>query len=306
MKMNNSRFLLILMLFLLSCKEEERTPIVPKPFFKEGEARVIFHPNRPSAYVNSRHVDVWIPSNYDPNASQKYKVLYMHDGQNAFNPATSYAGVDWGVDEALDQLIKEGKVPPTIVVAIWNTPLRFPEYMPQVPKSFVESPDIIDLMTSQYGTPVISDNYLKFIVTELKPFIDANYNTSTKREDTFIMGSSMGGLISLYAISEYPEVFGGAGCVSTHWPVWTFSDAYMGQVEENLPDPSNHKLYFDFGTVGLDAKYEPYQNDVDKMMERRGYDWQINWITRKFVGADHNEQSWNERVHIPLEFLLAE
>lgn len=299
------QFAILLMLLLtMSCQEEERIPITPKPFPVRNSNGVDFHVSFGSQYVNGRHVEVWLPESYDENSDTEYQVLYMHDGQNVFNPETSFNGVDWGVDETVQRLMNEGRIAPTIVVGVWNTNLRFPEYMPQKPKKFMESETSINLMIRDYNTPIISDNYLKFLVTELKPFIDENYNTSPKREDTFIMGSSMGGLISLYAISEYPEVFGGAGCVSIHWTAWHFGEAYKSQVEKNLPDPATHKIYYDYGTRGIDAKYEPHQLEVDDMMKRRGYTPSVNWITQKFEGADHNEESWRDRVHIPLTFLL--
>ena len=303
MNMKNLTWIFILLL-TMSCQEEERVPITPKAFPKGGADGVDFHTNFNSQYVNARHVEVWLPEDYDASSVQKYQVLYMHDGQNVFNPLTSFNGVDWGVDETVERLMREGRIPPTIVVGIWNTSLRFPEYMPQKPKAFMESQESVDAMMNDYNTPIISDNYLKFIVTELKPFIDENYNTSPKRENTFIMGSSMGGLISLYAISEYPEIFGGAGCVSIHWTAWRFGEVYKSQVEAALPDPANHKIYYDYGTRGIDARYEPHQQEVDEMMKRRGYTSMENWMTRKFEGADHNEESWRDRVHIPLIFLL--
>jgi predicted alpha/beta superfamily hydrolase len=113
----------------------------------------------------------------------------------------------------------------------------------------------------------------------------------------------MGGLISLYAICEYPHIFGGAGCVSTHWPV--LKQLIINYLNTHLPDPANHKLYFDFGTDGLDAEYEPYQIKVDKVLQKGGYVAGKNWITHKFDGHSHHESYWRKRVHIPLKFFLA-
>jgi predicted alpha/beta superfamily hydrolase len=115
------------------------------------------------------------------------------------------------------------------------------------------------------------------------------------------MGSSMGGLISLYAISQYPQVFFGAGCVSTHWSAGL--EVLVDELAKMLPDPGTHRLYFDYGTTGVDAPYEPYQLQMDKYLRAAGYT-ESNWLTRKFEGADHNEAAWRARVKIPLEFLL--
>ena len=155
----------------------------------------------------------------------------------------------------------------------------------------------------------ISDLYLKFLVTELKPFIDKTFATKKDRENTFIAGSSMGGLISMYAICEYPKVFGGAACMSTHWP-GIFSvennpipDAFINYLKSNLPNPKNHKIYFDYGDQTLDALYKPYQEKVDIVMKAKGFT-DKNWSTQFFPGKDHSENSWHERLAIPLVFLL--
>jgi predicted alpha/beta superfamily hydrolase len=119
----------------------------------------------------------------------------------------------------------------------------------------------------------------------------------------------MGGLISMYAICEYPDIFGGAACMSTHWPgIFTVEnnpipDAFLGYLKSNLPDPTQHKLYFDFGTATLDALYEPFQNKADGIIAAKGYTSK-NWVTKKFEGADHSERAWANRLQIPLTFLL--
>lgn len=253
----------------------------------------------PSAHVDRRNVDVWLPADY--SAKKKYAVIYMHDGQNLFNPKESYGGVDWGIDETMTRLLAEKKIRPAIVVGIWNTPKRFEEYMPQKAFALASTEQREDMRKFRNADSVISDNYLKFIVQELKPFIDKNFSTSTRREDTMIMGSSMGGLISLYAVSEYPMVFGGAGCVSTHFPVG--NGVVIEYMKNSLPDPKTHKIYFDYGTETLDATYEPYQRKADEVMRSKGFAAET-WITRKFEGEEHSERSWRKRVDIPLQFLL--
>ena len=112
----------------------------------------------------------------------------------------------------------------------------------------------------------------------------------------------MGGLISAYAICEYPEVFGGAACFSTHWP--PLEGVFLEYLKENLPDPSTHKIYFDYGTEGLDAEYEAFQKIADAAMEKRGFIKDKNWKTIKFEGHTHHEKDWHRRFHIPMEFLL--
>ena len=138
---------------------------------------------------------------------------------------------------------------------------------------------------------------------ELKPFIDTNFKTKKDRANTFVAGSSMGGLISAYAICEYPEVFGGAACFSTHWPI--LDGVFTEYIKENLPDPTTHKIWFDYGTEGLDRQYEPFQKIADEAMKKRGFEHGKNWMTQKFEGKEHHENAWRERFHIPMVFLLS-
>lgn len=255
--------------------------------------------NFPSEFVDPRNVDVWLPDNYD--VRKKYAVVYMHDGQNLFIPELSYTKIDWGVDETVTRLALKGEIPDVIVVGIWNTPKRVPEYMPQKALRYATNEKRASAPEGMLDA-IASDNYLKFIVTELKPFIDRNYETAKDRRSTFIMGSSMGGLISLYAISEYPDIFGGAGCMSTHFPAG--DGITIKYFADNLPDPKTHIIYFDYGTETLDAQYEPYQLKMDEAMKAGGYEANRNWTTLKFEGADHSELAWRARLEVPLKFLL--
>ena len=270
--------------------------------------------NYKSVNVQARNVGVWLPQNYSPK--KKYAVLYMHDGQMLFDSTTTFNKTEWGVDECLTKLMREGKIKNTIVVGIWNTKEnRHQEYFPQKPYESLskEEKENVGVSLKKIGmsaefTPS-SDNYLKFIVEELKPFIDSTYSTLIDKENTFIAGSSMGGLISMYAVCEYPNVFGGAACLSTHWP-GTFEvennpipEIFYNYLTNNLPKPNQNKFYFDYGTLELDALYPPLQTKVDAIMTSKGFSNE-NWITQKFEGENHSENAWKKRLHIPMEFLL--
>lgn len=269
-----------------------------------------------SRYADPRRVVAWLPPNYSDHGP-KYAVLYMHDGQNLFDKATAGYGMEWEVDEHLSKLIADGKVRPTIVVGIWNTPKRLQEYLPS--KAFNGLPsEYRGKVRALYGGDPLSDGYLKFIVRELRPMIDKRFNVKTDRADTVIMGSSMGSLISLAAIDEYPQIFGAAGMMSTHWPLFIKPDgqsvsqdeyqvvsaAFERYLAPSLPDPATHKLYFDHGTETLDAIYKQYQDRVDAVVARRGYKPDVNWMTRSYPGQKHNEISWASRLGVPLQFLL--
>lgn len=261
---------------------------------------MIRHADFASRYVVPRHVDVWLPPEYEAAPARRFPVLYMHDGQNLSNPAETNFGVDWGVDETLKRLVAAGEVPPTIVVGVWNTSQRTPEYLPNRPFAGAP-PELAQPLLDEQGEP-LGDKYLAFLVSELKPFIDAHYRTLPARETTTIVGSSRGGLISLYAICEYPDVFQGAGCISTHWPA--VEGIIAPYLAKRLPAPESHRIYFDYGTETLDALYEPLQQVVDPLMVAAGYEHGRNWVTLKFPGTEHSERAWRERVHIPLRFLL--
>ena len=270
-----------------------------------------------SQFADPRRVVVWLPPGYSDHGP-KYAVLYMHDGQNLFDKATAGYGMEWEVDEHLSRLIAERKVRPTIVVGIWNTPKRLQEYVPS--KAFLGLPaSYQDKVRALYGGDPLSDGYLKFIVRELRPMIDRRFNVKTDRANTFILGSSMGSLVSLYAIDEYPQIFGGAGMMSTHWPLFikpdgqsvsqdeyeVVSSAFEHYLAPALPDPATHKLYFDHGSETLDAIYARYQDRVDGVVARRGYTKGVNWLSLSFPGQKHNEISWASRLDTPLQFLLA-
>ncbi|MBL8046500.1 MAG: alpha/beta hydrolase [Anaerolineales bacterium] len=253
-----------------------------------------------SRHVAARHMDVWPPPDYQMRDAH-FPVLYMHDGQNLFERHAGFGGEHWGVREAITRLATEGRIRAPIVVGVWNqAEIRRAEYMPE--KAYANG-QVAQVFHQWAGSEVPRSNaYLKFLVEDVKPLIDATYCTLPAQTDTFIMGSSMGGLISLYALEEYPHIFGGAACLSTHWPAG--EDGLVDYLGAHLPQAGAHKLYFDFGTTTLDWNYEPFQRRMDEYVRAAGYRFGADWLTRKFEGAEHNEAAWRARVHIPLEFLL--
>jgi predicted alpha/beta superfamily hydrolase len=150
--------------------------------------------------------------------------------------------------------------------------------------------------------PWIADAYLRFLVEELKPYVDRTYRTRRGRADTIVMGSSMGGLISLYAAAEYPQVFGGVGAVSTHFPAG--NGITLDYFARTMPDPLTHRVWMDRGTATLDASYPPFQVRADSLFRARGYRDGVNFATKVYDGAAHDERSWRVRLEDPLVFLL--
>jgi predicted alpha/beta superfamily hydrolase len=271
----------------------------------------------PSHHVAPRRIVVWVPPGYQ-SGSKRYDVLYMQDGQGLFNASEAFGGVPWAIDQHLLKLEAAQAVRPTIIVGIDNTAARTREYEPAEPLATLPT-GIRQQIDDDAGGPPQSDAYVEFLVGELKPFIDQHFRTNPAAVHTAIMGSSMGALISLYALLRHPEVFGAAGCVSTHWVISDTASqltsdnpllsaaagAYISWIDAHLPFPGTHRLYFDHGTESLDALYGPYQAQVDALLARHGYRHGPTLKSLVFSGATHNEASWQQRVDIPLRFLLA-
>lgn len=226
---------------------------------------------------NKRDIVVWLPIGYNPqkNPNKRYPVLYMHDGQNIMDPKTAYVGKDWRVDETVMKLIKQKKIKEIIVVGIYNSPDRLDEY------SWTEK----------------GQKYLKFIVTELKPFIDSSYKTLPDKENTAIMGSSMGGLISFYAAWHYPEVFSMAGCLSSSF--YFNNDRSIKQVEEYTGHKKHVKFYIDHGEDG-NVRGQRMFVELSKKGYVIGQDIDYYYAP----GAEHNEREWAARLERPLLFFF--
>lgn len=273
-----------------------------------------------SQYIKARKVRIWLPPDYDE--SKSYATLYMHDGQNLFDPADSFAYGAWEVDRHLIELRKKQEIRPCIVVAIWNGQAdRSREYGPQAPIETL-SPQLqarIPRPGSGGQTSPQADAYVRFLAEELVPYIDSHFATRKEAAQRFLMGSSMGGLISLYTLAKYPELFGGAACLSIHWIIATNPElttppqhqeldlialSYRDWLIKHLPEAGRHRIYFDHGDKGLDALYGKHQVEVDALMRKKHYQLGIDWSTRYFPGTDHNEREWRARLADPLRFLL--
>ena len=279
------------------------------------EGKIYRIENFSTKFIKPRTVDIWVPTNY--SRDKKYSVLYMHDGQMLFDASTTWNKQEWMVDDVLSKLTSINKINEVIVVAIWNIPvIRHADFFPKKPLldlTQAEQKLIFEeahKLNYQFNLEDInSDNYLKFIVKELKPFIDNNFSVFTDADHTAIMGSSMGGLISMYAICEYPKVFSKAACLSTHWLGFRefennpIPESFFKYMSANLPDPKYHKIYFDYGTETLDAGYLKYEYRVDETMKEKGYN-QETFKNLKFEGENHSEASWQKRINIPLEFMF--
>ncbi len=254
-----------------------------------------------------RDVWVWLPQQYHQQPECHFPVFYMHDGQNLFFTEASYDNAAWGIAEAITKQSVFGFIQPVIVVAIGNTLNRTGDYLPLRPFEYAEDDHILDAVkveiTHDYPQAALTaDTYLSLIVEKIKPNIDRDFRTLPDKEATLVMGASMGGLISLYALVEYPHIFGKAGCLSTHWPI--MRGTLVPYLQANLPKAGEHQLYFDHGTLSFDAAYPPYQQAVDEIMGAKGFTFGKDWLTHIAPGADHHERDFKKRLHLPVRFLL--
>ena len=265
--------------------------------------------NFESKHVEARPVRVWTPSDYNPE--QKYDVIYMHDGQNLFDSSITWNHQEWGVDECMSKLMADGQIRPCIVVGIDNiSEIRYEEYYPSTICSKVPEGVVPE------GFKPLGDEYLRFVVEEVKPFVDSLYSTWGDAAHTFVSGSSCGGLISSYALCEYPDVFSAAACLSTHSNLWNpytkddqtpAADAYREYLCQNLPTDATHRLYMDCGDKTIDAGYDQTQEAINEMIS--SLDWKAEdgtaaYMYRFFPGHAHTESHWNARFETPVLFML--
>lgn len=258
--------------------------------------------------LTERFVDIWIPEVFTHDT--EYSVIYMHDGQMLFDESSTWNSQEWRVDEKLTRMMKTGEIPPTIVVGIWNAEdQRTAEYFPEDALSFIDGEIREDLLSNIPEEPR-ANQYVNFIVESVIPFVEENYPVIKNRDGRFVVGSSYGGLISLYTLTKYPEMFSGAAALSTHWPgTYESNDEIPDGIREylrrNLPAPGSHKIYYDHGTETLDSLYAPYQRKVDAMMVELGFRPDQDFKSLVFEGTDHSENAWAERFEIPVRYLFS-
>lgn len=264
-----------------------------------GELRVLSDLYSPQL-DNKRDITVLLPTLYAHYPDKHYPVIYMHDGQNLFDAATSFAG-EWQVDETMLALVEEDIE--AIVVGIPNVgSVRMNEYNPFDHPMFGEGR---------------GDAYLQYLMETVKPVIDQTFRTLPDRDNTTIMGSSMGGLISLYAVFRYPQVFSNAGVMSP--ALWVARDRIYDFVQSASAESG--RVYVDVGTRELPSRFDflPYSKSrrycggVRRMVDIlrvKGYvdggqgNKRLMYVEDE--GAQHNEAAWARRLPDALRFLLGE
>ena len=239
---------------------------------------------------NNRTIIVYLPPDYETAADRHYPVLYMQDGQNLFDASTSFAGIEWQVDETAQDLIKSGKIDPVIIVGIYNTPERTAEFTP-----FDKTPNGEDGRGSLYG---------KFVIDEVKPMIDKTYRTLPDRAHTAIGGGSMGGLISLAIAHDHPDIFGSVAVLD---PWLRDSQTSLLSTWKDDAWMKNTRFYADMGTAGGDLYPGTTEvadlNELTARFDAAGLKKGTDYSSSIIDGAQHNESAWQKRVGNFLIFL---
>ena len=260
-----------------------------------------------------RTIRVWLPESYKDMTEQRYPVIYMHDGQNLFNKEDAAYGMSWDAHKAVETLSKTLKnsdgtsFEGCIIVGIDNAPglERLDEYSPWASEAVKSLKDFESIQREIGGE---GEAYGTFIIKTLKPYIDASYRTLSNREHTCIIGSSMGGFISLYMGSEYQETFSKIGAFST--AVWFEEDALLAQLEKvNLRFRT--KWYLDVGTKetsndAISDFNERYINGTKKVASKLSEMGVLTSDLKLIIEEDavHNELAWARRLPNALKWLF--
>jgi predicted alpha/beta superfamily hydrolase len=250
-----------------------------------GDIRV--HESFHSAYLDhDRTVIVYLPPGYDDAEATRYPVLYLHDGQNVFDRATSI-GEEWRVDETAQSMILAGEIEPIIVVGIYNTgEHRIDEYAPT--------------LREDKGGGGHADDYGRMLLMELKPFIDRTYKTLPSARNTAIGGSSLGGLLTMHLGLRHPTAFGKLAVLSPS--IWWDDRVIVREVEE-LPHKLPERVWLDAGTNEGPEVIEDARKLRDALVAK-GWVVGDDLMYLEAEGAEHNESSWADRVAAVLRYLF--
>jgi predicted alpha/beta superfamily hydrolase len=234
---------------------------------------------------NQRDLIVYTPPGYGDQPERRFPVLFLHDGQNLFDGSTSFIpGQDWHVGQTADHGIRAGSVAPLIIVGMYNTQARIREYTPtRVPK----------LGGGR------ADSYAKFLIEEVKPFVDREYRTLSGSPRTGIGGSSLGGLVSLYLGLKHANIFGRIAALSPSvwWNQLVIHRFARAAVVEPRP-----RIWLDIGTREGPRIAQEVERFRDVLVEK-GWQLERDLHYERIEGAEHNEAAWAERVGPFLQFL---
>ncbi len=241
----------------------------------QGPGRVELLPAQKGNGLLPRTVAVWLPPGYDAQPGRKFPLLYVLDGQNAFDPSTAAFGIDWRLGQTAAMLIQTGRMEPVIIAAVYNTPDR----------------------NAEYGFGEKGHAFARFLGQSLRKELGARYRLQQGPEGIAVMGSSMGGLSAFFLAWQYPKWFGKAASLSPAFKTRRWD--YVAQVCSTsiLPRP---RLYLDMGGRGVDSYLIYGLNDMLKALDSQGITYQYFYEK----DAPHNETAWGRRAWRPLTYLF--
>lgn len=231
----------------------------------------------------------------------------MQDGQLLFNQNTDNNYQEWRMDEILDSLKHIAAVENCIVVGIWSIEnYKMSEYFPEKIKEYLPSKYRKKMISEHQDSIASSNAYLKFLAWELKPYIDKNFSVLVEKENTYIAGSGYGGLISIYTVCEFPEIFSSAASLSLFYnnPDELIQKATLKYLKKNIPEPSGHKFYIDTWDNLPKDHFLKYQTKMNELFKKKKYT-SDNYFCMDYQQESPNELSWSNRISIALKFLIS-
>ncbi len=252
-----------------------------------GKLKAPKYLDSPMKELPGRKIRVWLPPGYE-GGKQRYPVVYVHDGQNFFDPGGPFGS--WSADKVSEEEMRAGRVRPAILVGIDNTPDRVREYLPPS--------DVVPEGRPAAGEKGRADLYARYLLEVVRPHVNQKFRTLSDRENTLALGSSMGGVVSHYLLEKHGEVFGAAGVFSPAY--WASPKYFAESLKKPMPEG---RIYLDMGT----REGRSYWPDVIRIYQ--------HWVAggavvfrdvwfRPGIRAEHNEKAWKERLAAALRFLL--
>ena len=273
---------------------------------------------------DTRKIQIYYPNNKLINSNTLF--IFMNDGEELFNAADSWHNMEWGIDERIEQMNLSESELNFVIIAIHSAKKgnrffvdetkRYAEYFPKESIPYFDS----GFKKRRYQEWINRNNlyYLEFLTEDVIPFVEDKFDISLNNKNLGIIGASMGGLAALNALIEHPDLFGFAGCISTHWvgikPLEYFllplvgkidgdddtANAIISYIEDNITNIDDQKIYFDHGTIGLDSLYSKPQRRVNKILDSKSKDYKY----LVFDGYDHYAPEFGSRFDSVLEYLV--
>ena len=273
---------------------------------------------------DTRKIQIYYPNNKIIDSDTLF--IFMNDGEELFNAAESWHNMEWGIDEKIEQMNLNENELNFVIIGIHSAKKgnrffvdetkRYAEYFPKESIPYFDS----GFKKRRYQEWVNNNNlyYLEFLTEDVIPFVEEKFDISLNNKNLGIIGASMGGLSALNALIEHTDLFGFAGCISTHWvgikPLEYFllpfvgkidgdddtANAIISYIEDNITTIDDQKIYFDHGTIGLDSLYSSPQRRVNKILDSKSKDYKY----LVFDGYDHYAPEFGSRFDSVLEYLV--